>query len=131
MAVAACFAGPLFSILDVVLVVVTLRLFLQFIVVSFTDVCTDMLVGLGASLLFKGVRMYPKPYEAELHFQMYIAFAFLFVSLLSSVIVVPLSRYHIGRKYGIYLILLNLTFSAVSLTLEFTHVDVAVPRFFA
>jgi len=100
MAVAACFAGPLFN----------------------------MLIGLGISLTIKCAQIYPTPYKAYLDLNLYIGFGFLIVSLISSMIMVPLNGYIVGRKYGIYLLILNFVFSAVSLTVSFTNIQWTFPK---
>jgi len=63
MAIAACFAGPLFN----------------------------TLVGLGIGLIIQCARQFPAPLEVHLSLKLYAGFLFLVVSLLSSLIVVPLS----------------------------------------
>lgn len=102
MAIAACFAGPLFN----------------------------MLIGLGISLTIKCLANYPNPYLVDLTLKLYIAFGFLILSLVSTLIFVPLKKYTVTRSFGIYLLLLNLLFSAVSFTVEFTNLKIHIPHFF-
>ena len=40
------------------------------------------------------------------------------VSLVSSLIIVPLSKFHMSRGYGIYLIILYVAFLAIALLIE-------------
>lgn len=82
MATAACFAGPLFN----------------------------MLVGLGIALLMKSIAIYPSQFKAELSLKIYVGFLTLFLSLASSLLVIPLSKFKIKKWYGIYLLLLNILF---------------------
>ncbi len=87
-----------------------------------------MLIGLGISLTIKCAQTYPTPYTAVLDLNLYIAFGFLLISLISSLIMIPLNGYIVGRKYGVYLLILNIVFSAVSLTVSFTKLKWDIPK---
>ncbi|MCO5597108.1 hypothetical protein L7F22_051182 [Adiantum nelumboides] len=88
MAMAGCFAGPMFN----------------------------MLVGFGLALAMKASRMHPAPYQLEYNPSIVIAFGFLFGSLLSSLLVVSWSRFQVSRFWGFCLIVLYITFVVVSIS---------------
>ncbi|KAH7302003.1 hypothetical protein KP509_23G052200 [Ceratopteris richardii] len=88
MAMAGCFAGPMFN----------------------------MLVGFGLALALKASRMHPNPYELEYNPSIVIAFGFLFISLLGSLMVITWSRFQVPRCWGLCLISLYITFVVVSIS---------------
>jgi len=87
MAIAACFGGPLFN----------------------------LLVGLGIALTFGCISKYPMVYPLALTNTMVIAFIFLGVGLLSTLVVVPLNGFVFPKKYAIYLYFLyfGMTFTNI------------------
>ncbi|KAI5069893.1 hypothetical protein GOP47_0014236 [Adiantum capillus-veneris] len=88
MAMAGCFAGPMFN----------------------------MLVGFGLALAMKASRLHPAPYPLEYNPSIVIAFGFLFVSLLGSLLVVSWSKFQVPRFWGFCLIALYITFVIVSIS---------------
>eukprot|EP00959_Pyramimonas_sp_CCMP1952_P403734 8460282-Pyramimonas_sp.AAC.1 len=90
MAVAGCYAGPMFN----------------------------MLIGLGLALAIKTAKMYPEGYQLHYHPNVPVSFGFLFACLLGSLTAVPLSGFRITRPWGICLILLYVTFMIVSVLVE-------------
>lgn len=88
MAMAGCFAGPMFN----------------------------MLVGFGLALALKASRMHPAPYLLEYNPSIVVAFGFLFVSLLGSLLVITWSRFQVPRYWGFCLIALYITFVVVSIS---------------
>lgn len=88
MAMAGCFAGPMFN----------------------------MLVGFGLALAMKASRMHPAPYLLEYNPSIVVAFGFLFVSLLGSLLVITWSRFQVPRYWGFCLIALYITFVVVSIS---------------
>jgi sodium/potassium/calcium exchanger 6 len=89
-----------------------------------------MLIGLGVSLTLKTASLYPEPFPVELNLKLYIAFGFLMVSLLSSLIVVPLNKFLIAKKYAVVLLVLTCLHSSVSITVELLHLEWTMPRIF-
>ncbi|XP_020598760.1 cation/calcium exchanger 5 [Phalaenopsis equestris] len=87
-AVAGCFAGPMFN----------------------------MLVGLGSALVMETGNLYPEAYKLQFHISIVIAFVFLLLSLLSSLLVVIWFRFRVPRFWGYSLIGLYLAFTALSLS---------------
>lgn len=87
MAMAGCFAGPMFN----------------------------MLVGLGTGLLIQTTHVYPQAYELKFHVSIVIAFVFLLLSLMGSMLVVTWCRFRVPRLWGFCLVLLYIVFIAVSL----------------
>lgn len=69
MAMAGCFAGPMFN----------------------------MLVGLGMALVVQTADSYPKAYELNFHIGIVIAFVFLFLSLMGSLLVITWSRFRVPK----------------------------------
>eukprot|EP00250_Pteridium_aquilinum_P027880 c3603_g1_i1 orf=200-2344(-) len=88
MAMAGCFAGPMFN----------------------------MLVGFGLALAMKASRMHPAPYQLEYNPSIVVAFSFLFVSLLGSLVVITWSRFQVPRYWGFCLIALYIIFVIVSIS---------------
>ncbi|KAJ8772045.1 hypothetical protein K2173_027222 [Erythroxylum novogranatense] len=76
MAVAGCFAGPMFN----------------------------MLVGLGSALVMQTAHIYPKAYELNFHIGIVIAFVFLLLSLMGSLLVITWSRFRVPRFWGFCLV---------------------------
>ncbi|KAI3980037.1 hypothetical protein MKX01_042691 [Papaver californicum] len=87
MAMAGCFAGPMFN----------------------------MLVGLGTGLVIQTVDVYPLPYKIQFHLSIVIAFVFLLFSLMGSLLVITWSRFRVPRFWGFCLVGLYILFTAVSL----------------
>lgn len=87
MAMAGCFAGPMFN----------------------------MLVGLGTALVMQTGDVYPKAYELQFHVSIVIAFVFLLLSLMGSLFVVILFKFRVPRFWGFCLVGLYSFFIAVSL----------------
>lgn len=87
MAMAGCFAGPMFN----------------------------MLVGLGSALVMQTTNSYPKAYELHFHFGIITAFVFLLMSLMGSLLVIIWSRFRVPRFWGFCLVALYAVFIAVSL----------------
>uniref|UniRef100_A0A2P2LIR8 Cation:cation antiporter n=1 Tax=Rhizophora mucronata TaxID=61149 RepID=A0A2P2LIR8_RHIMU len=87
MAMAGCYAGPMFN----------------------------MLVGLGTALVMQTADTYPKAYELHFHIGIGIAFVFLLVSLMGSLLVITWSRFRVPRFWGFCLVGLYVFFVATSI----------------
>ncbi|KAL5061011.1 hypothetical protein RYX36_032615 [Vicia faba] len=87
MAMAGCFAGPMFN----------------------------MLVGLGTALVIQTTNIYPKAYELNFHVGIVIAFVFLLLSLMGSLLVITWSRFRVPRFWGFCLVGLYIAFMALSM----------------
>lgn len=87
LAMAGCFAGPMFN----------------------------MLVGLGMALVIQTAKVFPEPYVLHFHVSIVIAFVFLFLSLMGSLLVVTWSRFRVPRFWGFCLVGLYVLFIIVSL----------------
>ncbi|KAL5205014.1 hypothetical protein ABZP36_009885 [Zizania latifolia] len=88
-AIAGCFAGPMFN----------------------------MLVGLGAALVIQTARVYPKAYVLEFHVGIVVAFVFLLLSLMSTLLVVTWARFRVPRVWGYCLMGLYILFTIVSIAI--------------
>lgn len=87
-----------------------------------------MLVGLGFSLAFKAGQTHPHPYvPGLLNLKILLGFCVLIIALLSSLVIVPFNRFTITRKFGIYLLLLNIAFTALSMAIEFSAISLHIP----
>nr|DAD33586.1 TPA_asm: hypothetical protein HUJ06_012437 [Nelumbo nucifera] len=89
MAMAGCFAGPMFN----------------------------MLVGLGTALVMQTADVYPLAYELRFHISIVVAFVFLLSSLMGSLLVVTWFRFRVPRFWGFCLIGLYSLFIMVSLVI--------------
>lgn len=89
MAMAGCFAGPMFN----------------------------MLVGLGSALVIQTADLYPRAYELQFNLGIVIAFVFLFLSLMGSLLVVTLFRFRVPRFWGFCLVGIYAFFIAISLVI--------------
>ncbi|XP_052194406.1 cation/calcium exchanger 5 [Diospyros lotus] len=89
MAMAGCFAGPMFN----------------------------MLFGLGTALVTQTANVYPEAYELHFHVSIVVAFVFLLLSLMGSLLVVTWYRFRVPRFWGFCLVGLYVTFIAVSLVI--------------
>lgn len=89
MAMAGCFAGPMFN----------------------------MLFGLGTALVTQTADIYPKAYELHFHLSIVVAFVFLLLSLMGSLLVVTWYRFRVPRFWGFCLVSLYISFIAVSLVI--------------
>ncbi|XP_065854305.1 cation/calcium exchanger 5 [Euphorbia lathyris] len=90
MAMAGCFAGPMFN----------------------------MLVGLGMALVVQTADSYPKAYQLNFHIGIVIAFVFLFLSLMGSLLVITWSRFRVPKFWGFCLVGLYVFFMVVSLLIS-------------
>ncbi|EFJ22973.1 hypothetical protein SELMODRAFT_104101 [Selaginella moellendorffii] len=86
MAIAGCFAGPMFN----------------------------MLVGLGFALVLHTSYLEPPEYYLSYHPSLLIAFGFLFTGLVGSLLVVACSKFQVTRTWGLCLIGLYFIFTLVS-----------------
>lgn len=87
MAMAGCFAGPMFN----------------------------MLVGLGTALVMQTAKVYPEAYKLKFHVGIVIAFVFLLLSLMGSLLVITWCRFRVPKFWGFCLVGLYTAFMAVSL----------------
>ncbi|KVI08489.1 cation/calcium exchanger 5 isoform X2 [Cynara cardunculus var. scolymus] len=87
MAMAGCFAGPMFN----------------------------MLFGLGMALVIQTANVYPEAYELQFHVSIVVAFVFLILSLMGSLLVVTWCRFRVPRFWGFCLVGLYVFFIALSL----------------
>ncbi|KAL0919791.1 hypothetical protein M5K25_011909 [Dendrobium thyrsiflorum] len=88
-AIAGCFVGPMFN----------------------------MLVGLGSALVMETSNLYPEAYKLQFHVSIVVAFVFLLLSLMSSLLVVTWYRFRVPRFWGYSLMGLYFTFTALSLSI--------------
>lgn len=89
MAMAGCFACPMFN----------------------------MLFGLGTGLVIQTVDVYPKAYKLHFHTSIVVAFVFLLLSLMGSLLVVTWNRFRVPRFWGFCLVGLYIIFMMVSLVI--------------
>ncbi|KAI3448618.1 hypothetical protein Pfo_005283 [Paulownia fortunei] len=89
MAMAGCFAGPMFN----------------------------MLFGLGTALVMQTANVFPEAYELHFHTSIVVAFVFLLLSLMGSLLVVTWYRFRVPRFWGFCLVGLYIIFIAVSLVI--------------
>ncbi|CAN1232776.1 Cation/calcium exchanger 5 [Linum perenne] len=87
MAMAGCFAGPMFN----------------------------MLVGLGSALVVQTCNIYPEAYKLGFHISIIVAFVFLLLSLMGSLLVVTWFRFRVPKFWGFCLVGLYAVFVVVSL----------------
>lgn len=87
MAMAGCFAGPMFN----------------------------MLVGLGTALVIQTANIYPQAYQLHFHTGIVIAFVFLLSSLMGSLLVITWGRFRVPRFWGFCLVGLYVVFMVVSI----------------
>ncbi|KAJ8529477.1 hypothetical protein K7X08_036312 [Anisodus acutangulus] len=89
MAMAGCFAGPMFN----------------------------MLFGLGTALVMQTANVYPKAYKLHLHVSIVVAFIFLLLSLMGSLLLVTWNRFRVPRFWGFCLVGLYVVFMVISLVI--------------
>ncbi|KOM52868.1 hypothetical protein LR48_Vigan09g152700 [Vigna angularis] len=87
MAMAGCFAGPMFN----------------------------MLVGLGSALVIQTANIYPRAYQLNFHVGIVMAFVFLLLSLMGSLLVITWCRFRVPRFWGFCLVGIYAAFTAASL----------------
>ncbi|XP_076910376.1 cation/calcium exchanger 5-like [Bidens hawaiensis] len=87
MAMAGCFAGPMFN----------------------------MLFGLGTALVIQTAHVYPEAYELHFHVSIVVAFVFLILSLMGTLLVVTWCRFRVPRFWGFCLVGLYVFFIVISL----------------
>ena len=93
MALAGCYGGPIFNIL----------------------------IGMGTSLTMICYRNHPYPYKLTLDTSAYVSIGFLFVSLISTVLITAFHRFHITAYTGYCLIMLYVTYTLTQTLLAFNH----------
>ncbi|KAK6911519.1 Sodium/calcium exchanger membrane region [Dillenia turbinata] len=89
LAMAGCFAGPMFN----------------------------MLVGLGTALVIQTANVFPDAYELRFHISIVVAFVFLLLSLMGSLLVITWCRFRVPRFWGFCLVGLYVVFMALSLVI--------------
>jgi Ca2+/Na+ antiporter len=85
MAVAGCYGGPVFNIL----------------------------IGLGSSLLFATTQSYPSPFIVQLDISSIVSLTFLCLTLVSTMIIIPLRNYQLDQVFGVFLITLYTIYTMV------------------
>jgi sodium/potassium/calcium exchanger 6 len=88
-AIAGCFAGPMFN----------------------------MLVGLGTALVMQTSRVYPKAFVLEFNVGIVVAFVFLLLSLMGTLLVVTWARFRVPKFWGYCLMGLYILFTIVSIAI--------------
>jgi solute carrier family 24 (sodium/potassium/calcium exchanger), member 6 len=86
-AIAGCFAGPMFN----------------------------MLVGLGTGLVVQSARVFPNAYKLQFSTNIVFAFVFLLLTLMGSLLVVIWGRFRVPRFWGYSLVGLYIVFTVASL----------------
>ncbi|XP_016496449.1 cation/calcium exchanger 5-like [Nicotiana tabacum] len=89
MAMAGCFAGPMFN----------------------------MLFGLGTALVIQTADVYPEAYELHFHVSIVVAFVFLLLSLMGSLLLVTWNRFRVPRFWGFCLVGLYIVFMLISMVI--------------
>ena len=87
MAMAGCFACPMFN----------------------------MLFGLGTALMLQTANVYPEAYELRFHLSIVVAFVFLLLSLMGSLLIVTWNRFRVPKFWGFCLVGLYVVFMVISL----------------
>ncbi|EGD75575.1 hypothetical protein PTSG_06644 [Salpingoeca rosetta] len=88
---------------------------------AFGGPALNMLLGIGISCTIACLRNDGHfPVKDQPSHQLAVSGGFLLLSLLSSMVIIPLCRFHASRKYGVYLWVLYLCYLASALALEFT-----------
>lgn len=101
MAIAACFGGPLFN----------------------------LLVGLGISVSYMNFRYWPQPYEISYEREIEIAFIFLTISLVSTLVFVPLNNFYFSKKHAVLLYVIYASLTVVGLLAQLGFLNLpALPR---
>ena len=71
----------------------------------------NILLGLGLCFMYVCATSYPVPYAIKLDIASYVSLAFVFLSLLSTLVYVPNNQYKYDRPLGIYLIALYVVYT--------------------
>jgi len=93
MAVAGCYGGPVF----------------------------DILIGLGTALTYATIQSYPQSYHIQLDLSCYLSILFIFISLLSTLLIVSINQYKIDKFLGYYLLFLYSIYSICQILLLILH----------
>eukprot|EP01104_Vermistella_antarctica_P017973 TRINITY_DN6516_c0_g3_i1.p1 TRINITY_DN6516_c0_g3~~TRINITY_DN6516_c0_g3_i1.p1 ORF type:complete len:834 (+),score=200.63 TRINITY_DN6516_c0_g3_i1:540-3041(+) len=101
MAMAACFGGPLFN----------------------------LLLGIGFSVSYWTILHFPEPLPVQLTSNIVLAIPFLVLSLVSTLLVVPLNGYQFPKWLAIWLFIVYVGFTAVGLAAEAGWIAVYIPTF--
>ncbi|XP_060067382.1 mitochondrial sodium/calcium exchanger protein-like [Ylistrum balloti] len=97
MGISACFGGPLFN----------------------------LLLGIGIPFTVATIKN-GSDYQLEITFEEVVLAAFLMLSLIVSLLVVPLSKFKMSRMYGLILIVLYIVFLVVAILAETNVIDVKI-----
>lgn len=89
MAIAGCYGGPVF----------------------------DILIGLGTALIYTTIQTYPDIYYIQLDLSCYLSILFIYLSLLSTLIIVSINNYKIDKFLGYYLLFLYVIYSICQILL--------------
>lgn len=76
----------------------------------------NLLLGLGVAMTFTPEQLSKRCFSMEADAPTAVAFLFLLVSLLSTLIVIPLSRFRGYKVYGVYLMLLYVCYLVLAVT---------------
>ena len=93
MAIAGCYGGPVF----------------------------DILIGLGTALTYATIQSYPQSYHIQLDLSCYLSILFIYISLLSTLLIVSINKYRIDKFLGYYLLFLYSIYSICQILLLILH----------
>lgn len=89
MALAGCYGGPVFNIL----------------------------MGLSTALAIASLQTYPEPYPVKLDTACMMSIFFLYVAIISTMVIVTMNNFQIEKQFGVYLICLYLVYTVCQLSL--------------
>lgn len=92
MAIAGCYGGPVFNIL----------------------------IGLGLSISFACIKSYPAKFDVIFDLSSIVSLVFLFISLISTIVIVTMRSFFVERTLGYYLITLYIVYTIVQLIIVTT-----------
>jgi len=108
------------SIIDLVANTVVARQGFQIMAVSacYGAPAFNLLLGTGISLTYVNIMDYPRPFTIYFTKHLLIGFIFLIVSILSSLIIIPVSRFRGTKKFAVYLVILYSVFAVINVLVE-------------
>ena len=78
----------------------------------------NMLMGTGFALTYINISHYPHSFALKLTESHIIAFSCLVLSIISTMVFVPLNKFMVNKKYAVYLMVIYAAFTVMSILAE-------------
>jgi len=83
----------------------------------------NILIGMGISLLYAAARTFPEPFYVKFDASSITSLIFLYISLISTLLIVTTKNFCLDKFLGYYLIMLYVAYTVIQFTLLMSGAD--------